>query len=329
MSKTIVIGSNCFSASDYIDLLLEEGRFDVIGVSRSPEKDELFLPYLKRDRSRFRFERIDFNKEPEALAELIERERPDYIVNFAALSEVATSWEHPVDYYETNAVSLCRFLKPIQQAPYLKRYVQISTPEVYGTCEGRVTEDAPFNPSTPYAASKAAGDLYLMTLSKQFQFPVSFIRATNVYGAHQQLYKIIPRTAIYIRMGKKIPLHGGGRAVKSFIHIRDVSRGELAAMEQGRTGAIYHLSPGRGYEVREIVERICTIMGASFGDAVDIVDERPGQDAAYVIDSSRARSEFGWSDRISLDEGVEGVLEWIDRHWPRIQQEPLQYEHVF
>src|SRR6185295_4173714 len=98
---------------------------------------------------------------------------------------------------------------------YLDKYVHISSPEVYGTCEGNVTEESPMNPSTPYAASKAAADMLLNVYWKQFRFPLVSVRATNVYGARQQLFKIIPRSVIFIKLGKKIQLHGGGRAVKS------------------------------------------------------------------------------------------------------------------
>ena len=93
------------------------------------------------------------------------------------------------------------------------------------------------------------------------------IRATNVYGAHQQLFKIIPRSVIYLKMKKKIELHGGGQAVKSYIHIRDVSRSELAAMEQGEFGEIYHFSPDAGVQVKEVVRTLCNHLGVSFEDS--------------------------------------------------------------
>jgi len=148
-----------------------------------------------------------------------------------------------------------------------------------------VTESAPLNPSTPYAASKAAADLFLLTLVKNFAFPLIMIRSTNVYGAHQQLFKIIPRSVIYLMMEKKIALHGGGKAVKSYIHIRDVSRGELAAMEKGIPGSIYHLGPDQGYAVRDVVCQICHLMGRDFESSTLRVDERLDQDAAYVINA--------------------------------------------
>lgn len=326
--KIAVIGSNSFSGSDFVDLLLSDDRNEVIGISRSPEKGPLFLPYLQRDPRRFTFHQLDLNRDLAAMIELLDRERPEFIVNFAAQSEVAPSWEHPGQWFQTNAVAIADLSMWLAQQSWLKRYVHISSPEVYGTCEGTVREDAPLNPSTPYAASKAAGDLMLFTLVKNFDFPLIMIRATNVYGAHQQLFKIIPRSAIYLRLGKTIQLHGGGVSVKSWIHIRDVSRGELAAMERGRPGEIYHLSPdGGGVAVRDVVRRMCELSGTAFADATEVVGERLGQDAAYVIDSTKARDDLGWRPEIGLDEGLAGVVDWVERYWDEIQKEPLSYVH--
>jgi dTDP-glucose 4,6-dehydratase len=198
---------------------------------------------------------------------------------------------------------------------------------VYGTCTGTVTEDAKLNPSTPYAASKAGGDLALFTYAKSHGFPLVMIRATNVYGARQQLFKIIPRSVIYIKSGKTIELHGGGAAVKSYIHIRDVSQGELAAALRGRPGEIYHISPDRGYSVREIVMSISKRMGVEFEKVSRAVGERLGQDAAYIIDSGKARRELGWKPAIGIDEGLGGVVDWVNQNWAAIQKQPLQYVH--
>lgn len=325
--RVAVIGSNSFSGSDFVDLLLETGRYEVLGVSRSPEKGPLFLPYLRHGRDRFRFLQADLNHDLPAMLDALDAFAPSAIVNFAAQSEVGPSWEHPEHWFQTNAVALTSLFHALKDRPYLRRYVHISSPEVYGTCEGRVTEEAPLNPSTPYAASKAAGDLSLQTYVKNFDFPAVTIRATNVYGAHQQLFKIIPRTAIYLRLGRAIELHGGGHAVKSYIHVRDVSRGELAAMEHGRTGAIYHFSPDEGVAVRDVVARMCRAAGKEFAIATREVGERLGQDAAYVIDSTLARTEFGWRPTISLDDGLAAVVRWVDDWWDAIQREPLEYVH--
>ncbi|MBQ28051.1 MAG: dTDP-glucose 4,6-dehydratase [Nitrospiraceae bacterium] len=327
--KYVVVGSNSFSGSDFIDLLLENPKNKIIGISRSPEKAPVFLPYKRMDTKQFCFAQIDLNQDMPQLLDLLDLEQPDYVVNFAALLEPGYSWKNPEQWFYTNAVSLVRLTDHLKTADYLKRYVHISTPEVYGSCQGYITEDAPLNPSTPYAVSKAAGDLFLFTLVKSFKFPMVMIRATNVYGAYQQLYRIIPRTVMYLKLGRKIELHGGGAAIKSYIHIRDVSRGELTALQKGKNGAIYHLSPDESISIRELVRMICKRMNYVFQDVTIDVAERVGQDAAYTIDSSRARQELGWIPQISLQRGVDEVIEWVEQHWDDIRHRPLEYEHWF
>jgi dTDP-glucose 4,6-dehydratase len=329
MSRTIlVLGANSFSGQDFVDLLLDDPELRIIGASRSPQRSRLALRYKTRDDlSRYRYVQADMNRDMPALLELIDHERPEAIVNFAAQSEVAPSWERPEHWYETNCVALAKLVNHLRRPASLRRYLHISSPEVYGTCVGTVTESHPVNPSTPYAASKAAADLLLSTYVKQFNFPLVTVRATNVYGARQQLFKIIPRSVIYTKLGKRIPLHGGGRAVKSYIHIRDVSRGELAILERGEVGATYHLSPDQGIAVRDVVRLICDRVGVRFEDVTTAVEERPGQDGAYVIDSSKARRDLGWAPRIGIEEGLSEVVAWVNEFWGEIQRMPLEYRH--
>ncbi len=325
--KVAVIGSNSFSGSDFIDLLLENSENQIIGISRSPEKDPVFLPYKRHKNPNFSFHQLDLNQDMDEILSLLDSFKPEFIINFAAQSEVAPSWEHPEQWFQTNAVSLSQLCHFLKNKSFLKRYVHISTPEVYGTCHGNIKEDAPLNPSTPYAASKAAGDLFLFTLVKNYNFPMVMIRSTNIYGAHQQLHKIIPRSVIYIKSKKKIDLHGGGLAVKSYIHIRDISKGELAAMERGKNGLIYHLSPEKGIAVKDLVQMICEKMKVPFDSAARSVGERLGQDAAYLLDASRAKSELGWKPLISMEQGIQGVIDWVENNWSQLQGKPLEYLH--
>jgi len=326
-TRVLVIGSNSFSGSDFIDLLLEKGDYSVVGISRSPEKSELFLPYRSRKCPNFKFHQMDLNNNMRNIIKLIDEFKPDYIVNFAAQSEVGPSWADPGQWFRTNAVAITELAHALKDRKFLKKYVHISSPEVYGTCVGIVKEDARLNPSTPYAASKAAGDMSLFTFYKNFNLPLIMIRSTNVYGAHQQLFKIIPRSVIYLKLGKTIELHGGGNAVKSYIHIRDISKGELLAMENGRIGEIYHLSPDKGIAVKDVVRIICDKMGVDYAKATKVVAERLGQDAAYVIDSGKVRKEFGWKPIISIEEGLRGVVDWVEANWEQIKKEPLEYVH--
>lgn len=329
MNKVVVLGANSFSGQDFVDLLLDDPAYkQVIGVSRSAERGPLFLKYRTRpDLSRYRYHALDMNRDMPKILEMLDAEQPDAIVNFAAQSEVAPSWDHPEHWFQTNTVSLALLVNHLRKQKYLKRYVHISSPEAYGSCVGNVTEESPLNPSTPYASSKAAADYLLRNYAVQFGFPLLTVRATNVYGARQQLFKIIPRSAIFIRLGKVIELHGGGRAVKSYIHIRDVSNGEKAILERGRIGQLYHLSPDQGVEVRQVVRTICDKLGKKFEEATRAVGERPGQDAAYVIDSTKARTELGWKPTISLDAGLADVTDWVNEYWDEIQKQSLTYDH--
>lgn len=328
--RFIVLGSNSFSGASFVNYLLEQ-QCDVLGISRSPEPARCFLPYQwhspGQNRGAFQFLQADINADLDTILRATEEFRPEAFVNFAAQGMVAQSWEKPLDWFQTNLMGIVALSDGLRKFSWLQRYVHIGTPEVYGNCSGDVTEEAPFNPSTPYAASRAACDLHLRTYFKQYQFPVVWTRAANVYGAGQQLYRIIPRCILFIKLRRKIQLHGGGHSVRSFIHIRDVSAATLAIAQQGVCGETYHLSTSLYLSIRELVERICARMDVRFEDAVEVVDERPGKDAAYLLNSSKARNSLNWSDCVSLDAGIDECIAWIERDFDQIRDQPFDYIH--
>jgi len=331
MKKVVVIGSNSFSGSHLVDYILENTDDKVIGISRSPEYKPIFLPYLyKKDKpKKFQFYQLDINKDLKKIFSIIDKEKPEIIVNFAAQGEVQHSWEHPDHWFRTNCLGMVNLTNGLRDMGFLKKYVHISTPEVYGSCEGSVKEDLNYyNPSTPYAASKASGDLFILSLAKTWDFPFIIIRSTNVYGRHQQLYRIMPRAMIYLKLGKKIMLHGGGEAIKSFIHIKDVARGIFKAYNSDKIKELYHLSPdGGGDSIKNIVEKICNKMGYDFERSVIKTKDRKGQDARYVIDSEKARNNLKWKPIVNFDEGLDEMINWIEENWEEILKEPLEYIH--
>jgi dTDP-glucose 4,6-dehydratase len=220
-----------------------------------------------------------------------------------------------------------RLHERLRHCDFLERYIHVTTPEVYGSTTGWVKEDAPFNPSTPYAVSRAASDMSLRTYFAAYRFPVVFTRAANVFGPGQQLYRIVPRTALLIRLGRKLQLHGGGHSQRSFIHMRDVSEATYRIALEGRLGETYHISTDRLISIRDLVKMICERMGARSSDAVEVVGERLGKDAFYQLDSTKLRSELGWTDRTSLEDGVEETIAWVDRFLPELRNLPFDYQH--
>ena len=177
------------------------------------------------------------------------------------------------------------------------------------------------------AASWAAAYTFIQLLVKNFSFPAVFTRAANVYGPCQQLFKIIPRSVIFIKKGIKIPLHGGGEARRSFIHIRDVCEATLKIMESADPGEVYNLSTNELTPIKNIVKSMCGKMGADFSSSVESVPKRLGLDSAYILDSSKAAKDFGWQPRIRLEEGLDEVIKWVDANWDEICTESLEYIH--
>jgi len=326
MEKIIVMGSNSFSGSHFVDYALEQG-LEVVGISRSLEPDPVFLPYKKRNNSRFRFFPCDLNRDLAAIMKIVEDFRPDYVVNFAAQSMVGESWQIPEHWFQTNVVATIIFHDHLRKIDFLKKYVHVSTPEVYGTCEGLIKEHTTYNPSTPYAVSRAAADMSLMGFLKAYDFPVTFTRAANVYGPGQQLFRIIPRTILFFLIGKKLQLHGGGTSVRSFIHTSDVADGTLRVARHAPPGEIFHFSTSRIVSIRALVEMIAKQLNIDFEKNVDIVGERLGKDAAYLLDSTKARETLGWQDRIPLEQGIEETIGWVKDNIGELRKQPAEYIH--
>ena len=326
METVVVVGSNSFSGASFADFALGQGA-RVVGVSRSPEPIAAFLPYRWHDHARFTFHQLDLNRDLPAIMELIRDLKPGYVVNFAAQSMVGESWQNPADWFMTNAVSTVKFHDELRKCDFLKRYVHITTPEVYGSCSGFVKEDFPFNPSTPYAVSRAAADMSLRTFRATYNFPVVSTRAANVYGPGQQLYRIIPRTILFVLLGRELQLHGGGVSTRSFIHIRDVSDATWKIMKDGREGDTYHISTDEVISIRDLVQKICSRMGVRFGDHVKVVGERLGKDSAYHLDSTKLRTELGWRDRIGLDQGIDECIDWVRTNLDALKAQPHDYIH--
>ncbi len=324
--KAVVIGSNSFSGSHFVDFALQDG-LEVMGVSRSPEPNDVFLPYRNKQSPKFKFYQMDLNSDLDRIVDTIRAFEPEYVVNFAAQSMVGESWVHPEHWFQTNVVANIKLHDQLRKFKFLKKYVHISTPEVYGSCNGLVRENTVYNPSTPYAVSRAAADLSLMSFYKTYDFPVVFTRAANVYDPGQQLYRIIPKTILYFFLGKKVPLHGGGHSVRSFIHIRDVVDGTLKSARLGKPGEIFHFSTSIQISIRSLVEMIAKQMNITFADNIDEVVDRPGKDAAYLLDSSKARNVLRWKDKIGLVQGIDQTIAWVKENLDVLNKQPLSYVH--
>ncbi len=325
----LVIGSNSFSGASFVAQALKQG-WKVTGVSRSAEPHHCYLPYRWLDaelQANFQFHQLDIRQNAKDIAQLAKTNKTPYVVNFAALGMVAESWQYPLDYYNTNLVGNVALHEELRKISCLEKYVHISTPEVYGTTDGMIDESAPLNPSTPYAASRASCDIHLKTFLAEYDFPVVWTRAANVYGPGQQPFRIIPRVILCHRLGQKLDLHGGGGSVRSFIHFDDVAAATLAITQKAGIGSCYHISSNRFVSIKQLAELISERLGKPLEDIARIAPERPGKDHAYSLDSARCRQQFEWSDEITLEQGIDQTIAWVDQWLDSIKGLPLHYQH--
>ena len=323
----LVIGSNSFSGAHFIRHLRDRGHGS-IGVSRSEEPNPVFLPYRwAPGPGHFAFHAIDLNTQLDELMSIIRETRPEYIVNFAAQGMVAESWQAPEDWYQTNVVGQVKLHDRLRKLDFLKKYVHVTTPEAYGSTDGWIQESFHFAPSTPYAVSRAACDLHLMSFFKAYGFPVCFTRAANVYGPGQQLYRIIPRAMLCARSGKKLQLHGGGHSVRSFIHMQDVADATFRIAVDGAVGETYHISNNDSISIRQLVENIAELTGTPFTELAAVSEDRLGKDQAYLLDSQKLRGELGWLPEIGLEQGLRETLGWVDSNLAALMAAPQSYIH--
>ncbi len=334
----LVIGSNSFSGSHFVNELLIND-YDVCGVSRSQQPNDVFLPYkwpenkvnkIKKNDilDKFEFYSFDLNNDTEQICNLIDKIKPEYIVNFASQGMVAESWLNPVHWYQTNIVSQVALHDQLRKRKFIKKYVHVTTPEVYGsTNDGWIKENFNFNPTTPYAVSRAACDLHLLSFFKAYDFPVVFTRAANVYGPGQQLYRVIPRACLSALTGKSFNLNGGGLSKRSFIHIKDVVRATFDIALEAEPGSSWHISTNEAISIKDLVIRICDIANIDFEKIVNIDEERLGKDQNYLLDSSKLRDKFNWKEEFNLHDGLNTTFDWVKANLLLLNDLSWDYSH--
>lgn len=332
--RFLIIGSNSFSGSNCTDYLLRKGYF-VLGVSRSKEPNQIFLPYkwkLKNKNNpsigKFIYKKIDINYDLSKLIDLLDFYQITHIINFAAQGMVAESWKYPLNWYQTNLVSQVALHDQLRKKKDLKKYLHFTTPEVYGdTKKEWISETNYFSPTTPYAVSRAACDLHLESFRKAYNFPVVFTRAANVYGPGQQLYRIIPRTILSCFSRKKLYLHGNGTSERSFIYIKDAIKATVNICLNGEIGSTFHISTQEAISIKDLVMFICKKLDVGFDEIVNYKEERLGKDQSYFLDSTKLRERFNWIEDYNLEQGILETIRWVENNYNQMKNLSWEYEH--
>lgn len=314
----------------------------VVGIGRNPLRTRPFTLGVDT-RDRYKYRTFHVGHETDLLLEYLDVLKPDVIVNFAAQGEGAVSWRHSWRFFDTNATALCRLYEELSRRAWFNppassagaeplgaapRFIHIGTSELYGSVTLPASEDAPIVPTSPYAASKAAFDMYLLAMHKAgLGAPMNILRPSNCYCPGQLLHRIIPRAVVSGLLRRKVPLHGGGRAKKSYLHARDLARAiYLVAEGAAPAGAVYNVGPIEPTSILKLAQMCATAVGVPFDDLFEVAEERVGQDSQYWLNSSAIGNDVGWGQTISLEDGLTEMVEWAHAYLPQLANWPTDYQ---
>jgi dTDP-glucose 4,6-dehydratase len=312
----LVTGGAGFIGGNLVRLLRRERpRWRVVNLDKLTYAGNLESLADLRDDPGHVFVRGDIAN-AELLEHLLRGHDVDAVLNLAAESHVDRSILGPGIFVETNVGGTQALLEAARQAG-VRRFVQISTDEVYGSlgADGRFSETSPVKPSSPYSASKAAADFIALSYHHTYQLEVVVTRCSNNYGPYQFPEKLIPLMIANALEGKKLPVYGDGRQVRDWIHVEDHCEGVLAALEKGTAGEVYNFGSDNEWANIDIVREILRLMGKS-DSLIEHVRDRPGHDRRYAIDARKARAALGWAPRIPFAQGLSDTVAWYGKNQP-------------
>lgn len=308
--KMLVTGGAGFIGSCFVRMVLRENR-----AARVVVYDKLTyagnLENLKpvADRSDFRFVHADICDE-KSIETALREELPDAIVHFAAESHVDRSIHSPAPVIQTNVNGTFTLLEAARRFG-IKRFLHVSTDEVYGSIEGPFDADEsyPLRASSPYSASKAGSDLLALSYFTTYKLNVTVTRASNNYGPYQFPEKLIPLMISNALEDKPLPIYGDGLQVRDWLYVKDHCSAILAALEQGRPGEIYNVGGNCSLPNIEVVRRILNATGKP-ETLMTYVTDRPGHDRRYALTNDKLSRETGWRPEMTFDEGLAATIQW-------------------
>ena len=309
--KLLVTGGLGFIGSNFITKILEEkSDFEIVNVDAQLHgADKRNLSRIENNEN---YEFVNGNiTNKRLMEELISK--CDAVVNFAAESFVDRSINDANPFLVSNIRGTFTILDIITKQK--KRMIQISTDEVFGSLpKGSADEQTKFNPSSPYAATKAAAELLINSFSITHNSNVVITRCTNNYGPRQFPEKLIPKTIILAKQERNIPIYGNGKNLRDWIFVDEHCDAVYEILINGKAGQAYNISANNEISNVQIVHKILEIMGKS-NDLIEFVEDRPGHDQRYSLNSSKIKNEFGWSTKINFEDGIRKTIEWYEKNF--------------
>jgi dTDP-glucose 4,6-dehydratase len=342
MKAIIVTGGAGFIGCNFVRILLSRTDWRVVVLDRLTYAGNLVNLRSVQESPRYEFILGDI-ADSKKVTSLLERWQPDAIVNFAAETHVDRSIDGPRDFIDTNVLGTFHLLEATTR--YYSdgggrrrdqfRFLHVSTDEVYGTLgdQGKFTEQTPYAPNSPYAASKASSDHFVHSYYATYGLPTLITNCSNNYGSYQFPEKLIPLSILRAISGKPLPIYGDGRNVRDWIYVEDHCEGILAVLRKGRIGEKYNIGGNSERTNLALVDKICEVLEevvpaaqnpcmiarglSNYSALKTFVPDRPGHDYRYAVDCSRITRELQWRPRTGLSEGLRLTASWYlrNRDW--------------
>lgn len=309
MKKILVTGGCGFIGSNFIRYVLKNSDYEVVNLDKLTYAGNLKNLVDVQDNPKYKFYRGDICNY-ELVTYIVEKEKVDSIINFAAESHVDRSILSSQEFIRTNVTGTNVLLEVTRQFD-LERFVQISTDEVYGSLgpEGKFTETTPLSPNSPYSASKASADLLVKAYNHTYGLPTLITRCSNNYGPYQFPEKLIPLMIINAINNKPLPVYGDGMNVRDWIYVEDHCDAILKVFENGKIGEVYNIGAENEKPNIEIVKLILKELGK--GEAlITYVKDRPGHDRRYAIDATKIKTELGWKPAHTFENAIKETISW-------------------
>jgi len=325
--KILITGGAGFIGSTVIHQYIKFTQHEVINLDALTYAGNLESLAEVSDNVRYIFEQIDIRNRKE-LTRIFEQHQPDAVMHLAAESHVDRSIDGPADFIQTNIIGTYNLLEAAREywdalqgmEKDCFRFLHISTDEVYGDLNetGYFTEDSPYNPSSPYSASKASSDHLVRAWYRTYGFPVVITNCSNNYGPYQFPEKLIPTVILSAVQGGPIPVYGNGKQVRDWLYVDDHAAALRQVLEKGETGETYNIGGDCEKSNLEVVNKICEVLDELLPESpykphnslISLVTDRPGHDVRYAIDASKIAEKLGWSPRQSFESGLAKTVAW-------------------
>ncbi len=309
--KILILGVSSFAGFSFAQYIFKKKKFKIYGTFSSFKTKELMC--FKKE-EKINLIKLNLLNNSQKLLKIVKQIKPNIIIDFASVCLVNESWKNPNEYFKINFNSKIDLVSNLKSLKFLKKYIYIGTPEIFGSSDKKIDEySTNYSPSTPYALSKLSMELLLESYYKNFKSNVIIARFSNFYGRYQPFHRLIPKTIYSILKKQKFPLQGSGTSKRDFIFDEDTNEALYSVIKKGKIGKKYHFSSNKLFRIKDIINIICKKLNYKYSKLVYKVPDRVGKDNNYNLSCLKTKKELNWKSKKSLYLGINQTIKFYKK----------------